>query len=175
MPCEVDGLDGRICRHHDAVIAAVHTAGQDGDEQALPSGLEVRKAVEGAREIRHHAEVELAGDLLVGDRRATREVLPIPMVASKHCCPRWRLNRRLLVCDQEGVALVLHRSDLFKRIYFPEGGKRALSICLAWEKQSPCSAPSGGRAPPFYSLATLLPLIRARSKSRYGAPALFGP
>jgi hypothetical protein len=48
-------------------------------------------AVEGAGEVGHGAEVELAGDHLVGQRRAGGEVLPLDVVLRRPCtCRRGR-------------------------------------------------------------------------------------
>lgn len=66
--------------HDDPVAAAVDAAVEHRDEHALAAGLAKRRAVQRAGEIGHRAEVELAGDHLVGQRRAGREVLPLHVV-----------------------------------------------------------------------------------------------
>ncbi|MCY1431243.1 hypothetical protein D9M71_472060 [compost metagenome] len=73
-------LHGRRRRHHDAVAAALGAARQHADEQAALAGVEVGDAVERAGEVGHGAEVQLAGDHLVGQRRAAGEVLPLDLV-----------------------------------------------------------------------------------------------
>ncbi|MNO84828.1 hypothetical protein D3C76_761810 [compost metagenome] len=67
-------------RHHDAVATALDAARQHTDEQAALAGIEVRDAIERAGEIGHGAEVELAGNHFVGQRRAAGEVLPFDLV-----------------------------------------------------------------------------------------------
>ncbi|SST13435.1 Uncharacterised protein [Acinetobacter baumannii] len=70
-------LHRRAARYHDAVAAATGAAGQHADEQAALAGGGEGHAVEGAGKVGHGAEVELAGDHLVGQRCATGEVLPL--------------------------------------------------------------------------------------------------
>ncbi|MNN29421.1 hypothetical protein D3C81_1430210 [compost metagenome] len=73
-------MHGGGTRHDDAVAAALDAPRQYADEQAVLAGSFERNTVERTWEIGHGAEVEFAGDHLVGQRRAAGEVLPLHVV-----------------------------------------------------------------------------------------------
>ncbi len=74
------GLRSGSARHHDAVAAALDVAGQHTDEQAVLARRFKRHTIERTGEVGHGAEVQLAGDHFIGQRRATGEVLPLDVV-----------------------------------------------------------------------------------------------
>ncbi len=78
-------LHARRARHHDAVATALGAARQHADEQAVLARRFEGHAVERTGEIGHGAEVELAGDHLVGQRRAAGEVFPLHLVLGRLC------------------------------------------------------------------------------------------
>ncbi|MGY3079769.1 hypothetical protein ACVWZZ_006177 [Bradyrhizobium sp. LM6.10] len=54
--------------------------GQHADEEAAAPRLLERNAVQRSWKIRHRAEIKLACDHLVGERRAAGKVLPLDVV-----------------------------------------------------------------------------------------------
>ena len=73
-------LHARGARHDDAVATALDAARQHADEQAVLARRFERHTVERTGEIGHGAEVEFAGNHLVGQGRAAGEVFPLHVV-----------------------------------------------------------------------------------------------